>query len=189
MDLNIIKKIFPHTEKYNLLSYDSEGLYSITLPNEADEISSLIKNLLGNEITLCDATAGIGGNTISFGKNFKNVISIELCKNRYNILDNNVKAYELSNINLINDSCLNKLNLECLAYFLDPPWGGPDYKYKKSIRFKLGDLSLIEIIKKINQNNHKIIFFKLPNNYDLSEFNEFNYNINKIKKYQIITIF
>ena len=122
MDLNIIKKIFPHTEKYNLLSYDSEGLYSITLPNEADEISSLIKNLLGNEITLCDATAGIGGNTISFGKNFKNVISIELCKNRYNILDNNVKAYELSNINLINDSCLNKLNLECSAYFFDPPW-------------------------------------------------------------------
>ena len=48
MDLNIIKKIFPYTEKYDLLSYDSEGLYSITLPNEADEISSLIKNLLGN---------------------------------------------------------------------------------------------------------------------------------------------
>jgi len=186
MDLNIIKKIFPHTEKYNLLSYDSEGLYSITLPNEADEISSLIKDLLGNEITLCDATAGIGGNTISFGRNFKNVISIELCINRYNILDNNVKVYDLSNVILINDSCLNKLNLECSAYFFDPPWGGPDYKYKKSIRFKLGDLSLIEIVKKINS---KIIFFKLPNNYDLSEFNEFNYNINKIKNYQIITIF
>jgi len=186
MDLNIIKKIFPHTEKYNLLSYDSEGLYSITLPNEADEISSLIKDLLGNEITLCDATAGIGGNTISFGRNFKNVISIELCINRYNILDNNVKVYDLSNVILINDSCLNKLNLECSAYFFDPPWGGPDYKYKKSTRFKLGDLSLIEIVKKINQ---KIIFLKLPNNYDLSEFNEFNYNINKIKNYQIITIF
>ena len=133
MDLNIIKKIFPHTEKYNLLSYDSEGLYSITLPNEADEISSLIKDLLGNEITLCDATAGIGGNTISFGRNFKNVISIELCINRYNILDNNVKVYDLSNVILINDSCLNKLNLECSAYFFDPPWGGPDYKYKKAL--------------------------------------------------------
>jgi len=186
MDFNIITKIFPYTDKYDLLSYDSEGLYSITLPSDADEISSLIKNLLGNEITLCDATAGIGGNTISFGKNFKNVISIELCKSRYNILDSNVKVYDLSNVNLINDSCLNKLNLDCSAYFFDPPWGGPEYKYKKSIRFKLGDLSLIEIVKKIN---HKIIFFKLPNNYDLSEFNEFNYNINKIKNYQIITIF
>lgn len=189
MDLNIITKIFPLTEKYDLLSYDSEGIYSITLPNDAEEISSLIKNLLGNEITICDATAGIGGNTISFGKNFKKIISIELCKSRYKILENNVKVYNLVNIDLINDSCLNKLNLECSAYFFDPPWGGPDYKFKKSIRFKLGDLSLIEIIKKINQQSQKIIFFKLPNNYDLDEFNEFNYNINKIKNYQIITIF
>jgi predicted RNA methylase len=189
MDLNIITKIFPLTEKYDLLSYDSEGVYSITLPNDAEEISSLIKNLLGNEITICDATAGIGGNTISFGKNFKKIISIELCKSRYKILENNVKVYNLVNIDLINDSCLNKLNLECSAYFFDPPWGGPDYKFKKSIRFKLGDLSLIEIIKKINQQSQKIIFFKLPNNYDLDEFNEFNYNINKIKNYQIITIF
>ena len=45
MDLNIITKIFPLTEKYDLLSYDSEGIYSITLPNDAEEISSLIKNL------------------------------------------------------------------------------------------------------------------------------------------------
>jgi predicted RNA methylase len=189
MDLNIITKIFPHAEKYDLLSYDSEGLYSITLPNDAEEISSLIKDLLGNEITICDATAGIGGNTISFGKNFKSIISIELCKIRFKILENNIKAYDLLNINLINDSCLNKLNLECSAYFFDPPWGGPDYKFKKNIRFKLGDLTLIEIVKKINQYGQKIIFFKLPNNYDLNEFNEFNYIINKIKNYQIITIF
>jgi predicted RNA methylase len=189
MDIKIITKIFPHTEKYHLLSYDSEGLYSITLPNDAEEISSLIKNLLGNEITLCDATAGIGGNTISFGKNFKSIISIELCKNRFKILENNVKVYDLLNINLINDSCLSKLNLECSAYFFDPPWGGPEYKYKKSIRFKLGDLTLIEVIKSIRKYGHSIIFFKLPNNYDLNEFNEFNYNINKINKYQIITIF
>jgi hypothetical protein len=189
MDIKIITKIFPPTENYELLSYDSEGLYSITLPNDADEISSLIINLLGKEITICDATAGIGGNTISFSKNFKNTISIELCKNRFKILENNVKVYDLLNVNLINDSCLNKLNLECSAYFFDPPWGGPDYKFKKNIRFKLGDLSLIEIIKKINLNSPKIVFFKLPNNYDLNEFNEFNYNINKIKNYQIITIF
>lgn len=189
MDLNIITKIFPHAEKYDLLSYDSEGLYSITLPNDAEEISSLIKDLLGNEITICDATAGIGGNTISFGKNFKSIISIELCKIRFKILENNIKVYDLLNINLINDSCLNKLNLECSAYFFDPPWGGPDYKYKKNIRFRLGDLTLIEIVKKINQYGQKIIFFKLPNNYDLNEFNEFNYIINKIKNYQIITIF
>lgn len=189
MDLNIIKKIFPPTENYHLLSYDIEGLYSITLPNESYEISLLVSNLLGNNIIICDGTAGIGGNTISFSKNFKNVISIELCKNRYKILENNIKAFNLSNVNLINESCLNNLNLDCSAYFFDPPWGGPEYKNKKNIRFKLGELALIEIIKIIKKIGQKIIFFKLPNNYDLNEFNEFNYNINKIKKYQLITIF
>jgi 16S rRNA G966 N2-methylase RsmD len=189
MDLNIITRIFPHTENYHLLLYDLEGLYSITLPNEAEEISSLINGLLGYNILICDATAGIGGNTISFSKNFKSVISIELCKNRFKMLENNIQIYELKNVNLINDSCLNKLNLECEAYFFDPPWGGPDYKNKKNIKFKIGDYTLIEIINMIKNNGNKIIFFKLPNNYDLNEFNKFNYNINKIKKYQIITIF
>ena len=189
MDLNIISKIFPTTENKHLLTYDSEGLYSITLPTEADEITSLITSLVGNNIIICDATAGIGGNTISFSKNFLNVISIELCKNRYKILENNIKVFNLLNVNLINDSCLNYLNLQCSVYFFDPPWGGPEYKNKKSIRFKLDELSLIELIKTIKKIGNKIIFFKLPNNYDLDEFNEFNYNINKIKKYQIITIF
>lgn len=189
MDLNIITKIFPPIENYHLLSYDTEGLYSITLPIEANEISSIIFNLLGNNIKICDGTAGIGGNTISFGKKFKNVISIELCKNRFKLLENNVKVYNLLNVELINATCLNYLNLECSVYFFDPPWGGPEYKIKENVRFKLGEMTLIDIVIKIKSFGQKIIFYKLPNNYDLNEFSEFNYNINKIKNYQLITIF
>jgi hypothetical protein len=189
MDLNIINKIFPPTENNHLLSYDTEGLYSITLPPEANEISFIIYNLLGTNITICDGTAGIGGNTISFGKKFNKIISIELCKNRFKLLEHNIKIFNLLNVELINQTCLDYLNIQCSAYFFDPPWGGPEYKTKKHIRFKLGEMKLIEIVKKIKAFGQKIVFFKLPNNYDLTEFSEFNYNINKIKKYQLITIF
>ncbi len=189
MDLNIISKIFPLSVNKHLLAYDEEGLYSITLPNEANEISSIISNLVGNNIIICDGTAGIGGDTISFGRKFKKVVSIELCENRFNLLKNNVNAYDLKNVELINGTCLDYLNMDCGAYFFDPPWGGPDYKTKENITFKLGDMKLIDVVKKIKSYGNKIIFFKLPNNYNLSEFSEFNYNINKIKNYQLITIF
>lgn len=189
MDLNIISKIFPISANKHLLAYDEEGLYSITLPNEANEISDIISGLLGNNITICDGTAGIGGNTLSFSKKFKKVVSIELCKSRFNLLTNNINAYDLKNVDLINGTCLEYLNADCAAFFLDPPWGGPEYKIKESITFKLGDMKLIDVIKKIKTYGQKIIFLKLPNNYNLNEFSEYNYNINKIKKYQLITIF
>ena len=38
----IINKIFPDTSNKNDLKYDNIGLYSITLPEEADKISQII---------------------------------------------------------------------------------------------------------------------------------------------------
>jgi len=189
MNINIISKIFPYSIKKHLLSYDEEGLYSITLPNDADDISCIILELLGNDILICDGTSGIGGNTISFGKNFNKVISIELCESRFKLLIKNIEAYDLKNVKLINGSCLDYLNIECEAFFFDPPWGGPEYKKKENVTFKLDNIKLVDIIKKIKTYGQKIIFFKLPNNYNLNEFNEFNYNINKIRNFQLITIF
>lgn len=189
MDLNIISKIFPLSNKKDLLSYDEEGLYSITLPNEANVISSLICSLTGSNIEICDATAGIGGNTISFAKKFKKVFSIEINEERFEILKNNVDAYDISNVEFINDSCLTRLNLNVGAYFFDPPWGGPEYKTKENITFRLGDKKLIDVVKEIKAHGNKLVFLKLPNNYNISEFSEYNYAINKIKNYQLITIY
>jgi hypothetical protein len=75
------------------------------------------------------------------------------------------------------------------AYFFDPPWGGPDYKLKESISIKLSNKSLYEIVKIIRKYNNGLIFFKLPFNYNMSEFNEFNYNVNKIRNYLLVSIF
>jgi predicted RNA methylase len=189
MDLNIISKIFPTSVNNHLLGYDEEGLYSITLPNEANDITCIINDVICSDTTICDGTAGIGGNTISFGKKFKKVISIELCENRFNLLVNNINAYNLNNIETINGSCLDHLNIDCDAFYFDPPWGGPDYKTKENLTFKIGNMRLFDVVKKIRESGHPIVFFKLPKNYNLSEFNEFNYNINKIKNYLLITIF
>jgi 16S rRNA G966 N2-methylase RsmD len=191
MEKNILNKIFPPSENIKNLGYDGEGLWSITLPQDADTISQIILNENNSNITIIDSTAGLGGNTLSFAKYFKNVIAIELNKERFTLLQNNIKAYDYTNINCINDDCIvyinNNIVTSNIVYFFDPPWGGPDYKNSSKIRIKLGNTNLYDIIKKLKDNNSNI-FIKLPNNYDLDEFVSFNYRVNKIKNYMLLIL-
>jgi 16S rRNA G966 N2-methylase RsmD len=176
-------------------NYDEEGLWSLSLPNDANKISKIILNEFGKNIVILDGTAGLGGNVISFCNYFSYVFGIEINNNRYKLLKNNIEQNKLLNIEIINNNSLELIienyfdkNINC--YFFDPPWGGPNYKKFKNIKLKLGDYSLINLINIIkNINKKKSIIFKLPNNYDLEEFNNFNYKIFKIKNYLLLIIY
>lgn len=189
---SIISKIFPKTNNENLLKTDDEGIWSITLPQDADFISNIICGINGKNKIIVDCTAGLGGNTISFAKYFKKVIGIEISKERFELLQNNINVYNLQNTELINGSCVDFINNESNMnnidiLFFDPPWGGPDYKKNTKLNFKLDDIELVTLMNKIKSKN-KSIFLKLPFNYDLDEFNSFNYKIHKIKNYYVIEI-
>ena len=105
------------------------------------------------------------------------------------MLNNNVQVYQLSNVTLINGNCLDCLHGDFDGYFFDPPWGGPNYKYNQETKIKLGEYTLENVVHKVKNTNDKPIFIKLPFNYNLSEFKQFNYKIDKIKNYQMITIY
>ena len=194
-------RLFPNVKEFKkankeLLS-DDVGRYSISLPKDAQIITSLIKyhieklKLSIDQLTITDATAGIGGNTISFSKKFKKVNSIELNKNRFSFLKNNINFYELKNINLINcDYTCVIDNLIQDVVFIDPPWGGRSYKKKKNLTLKLSNIGLDMICKKL-KNLCKLVVLKLPLNYNLDELiNPINANIykHKIRKMYIIII-
>jgi 16S rRNA G966 N2-methylase RsmD len=180
----------------NNLYNDLEGLWSFTLENDANKISKIILNEFGSNSIIIDNTAGLGGNTISFSYYFKYVISIEYDNNRFNLLKNNINYLNLSNIYLINDNCINIfnknfMNNKIFIYFFDPPWGGPNYKKLTNLKLNLSSYTLKNIISLIkhNSNNKKSIIFKLPKNYDLSEFSKYNYKIYKINNYLLIIIY
>jgi 16S rRNA G966 N2-methylase RsmD len=188
MDNNIINKIFPYNTNSYLLKYDNEGLWSITLPKEADIICDIImkefaSNDLSIDLTIFDGTGGIGGNTIAFAKCFNKVITVELNKNRYDIIKHNIQSYDFKNVEVINGSCIDYLDIEADVYFYDPPWGGPEYKLIPKLRIQLGGKHLNELVK-----SKKLNIFKLPSNYDLDEFNSYNYKVIKIKNYLLIVI-
>jgi 16S rRNA G966 N2-methylase RsmD len=188
-------RLFPYIEDINKmkkLKIDKDSIYYISIREDADIITNIIKNLfIKNDIYVTDATAGVGGNTISFAQNFKHINSIEINKIRYSYLLNNINIYNINNVNTYHANCLDIL---CKLYsdviFFDPPWGGPTYKNKKNIRLKLTNLYIEDICKNIfNDNLTKYIVMKLPLNYNLSIFNKnFNIELHKLNKMLIIVV-
>ena len=175
------------TNDYQNLKSDLEGNYSLSHKDDADKLSLLLKEKYGSNIKIMDATSGLGGNSISFGTHFDNtVISIELDLYRFTLLQENLQKYELKNLT-INGNFLDFINMDYDLIFIDPPWGGPKYKFEKLIKIYINDKSLKEVTK-ILKDKEKIIVWKLPFNYDLNDFNNFNYQIHKIKNYLIIII-
>tara|TARA_E500000178_G_scaffold162512_1_gene162054 strand:+ start:2820 stop:3464 length:645 start_codon:yes stop_codon:yes gene_type:complete len=199
MNDKLLKKIFPKENCSNIknLKYDNEGLWSISYPDLADSLSKQIK-VFDNESfklnVIVDATAGIGGNVLSFAKIFNKVYSIEINDKRFEYLENNVKNYCYDNIKCIKGDSI-KLIKEGLVdvkdnpdvVFFDPPWGGPAYKYVKDIELKIGESNFYEIIDLIfTLNKVKLVVLKLPFNYNFLELINYCNSKNLISQFNII---
>ena len=65
-----------------------------------------------NKLTITDCNGGIGGDTITFCKNFKIVNSIELKESHFNILEYNCKLYGIKNVNIHNCDSTEVLKLK-----------------------------------------------------------------------------
>ena len=197
--IKLLNRIFPYTRNIANLKIDSDSLNYISYKYNATDITNIIINAIDNieelklkDITITDATAGVGGNTISFSKKMYKINSIELDKTRYECLLNNINIYNLNNVTTFNGDYLDFLdNLTQDIVFLDPPWGGKSYKSIENIKLSLGDTSIEEICNMLHDKT-KLICLKLPLNYDLDYFNNninnFEIKINTLQKMLIIIL-
>jgi 16S rRNA G966 N2-methylase RsmD len=179
----IIKnKLFPFNGDFELWSkllIDDETMTYISTPFDADKISNIIEQhcidigLVAKNLSITDATAGAGGNVISFAKKFKKICAIECDVNRYNFLINNIAAYKFDNVLCYCDDATKLLydltNQD--IFFFDPPWGGKEYKNKVAIRLCLSEIPIEDICINIFNNIKSLSFphiiaLKLPHNYD-----------------------
>ena len=187
----ILNKLFPcpPNNNYDNLMIDAESVSYITTPYNSEIIVGIIdslipKNVLRNDITILDGTACVGGDSISFGKMFGNVISSEINIKRYKMLMNNLNVFQLFNFITVNDYFINiikRINNIDIVY-LDPPWGGKNYKYQNNLRLQISNIYIDDLINMIfEKNTIKMIVLKLPKNYDF-------YNLYKLTKKPDITI-
>lgn len=180
-----------NAEKIPSIQIDEVASYSVTEAKSADTITRLIlqncpKGIDASSITILDGMACVGGNTMSFAKKFGNVIANELDTGRYAMLQNNVfTVMNLENVIPNQGNVLEQaFSADYEVLFLDPEWGGPDYKQHLKLTLKVGDQMLDQFCKDVIKRAEKcrVIALKLPSNYDnqtikkLAQETGFSYN-------------
>lgn len=174
---------------YNKLIITDEGKYSITKRKDGDRLLEIIRKEIKTtkDKIITDLTGCVGGDTILFGLNFKKVYSIEYNDNNYRALENNVKVYNLENVRLYHGDSTKIYNWNTDVLYLDPPWGGINYKENDRIDLYLGDIRVDIFIQEILQreNRPKYIFIKLPRNYNFGRLYKFKNRLKKIRNYTI----
>lgn len=211
-----IMRVFPqlnNISKYSKLKIDGDSFSYITLREVAELTTKIIcyhlikYNINPQKVNIIDYTSGVGGNVLSFCKHFNKVYAVELSKLRYEYLINNVNVYGFNNVSFINDSCINVTNIlsdiNSNVIFIDPPWGGPNYKECDNLRLSIDNVPIENLVIKIfniyvdynnkhynneyNVYNNKFVVLKLPKNYDVEYFYEYIKKNNILKNHIICT--
>lgn len=185
---------FPPTKDINKLKITNVGIYSISKPKDAEWITQkIIENVRNPEkLIITDATASMGGNTISFAKHFKKVFAIEMNEIHCKILKNNIDVYGLKNVETVCGDSLNTIpKIKQNIIFIDAPWSGTEYKKHKNLRLYMSGRPLNHITNDFLKMSAMVVL-KVPHNFDYSHFitnvNSEKFIIYKSLKFRIIII-
>jgi predicted RNA methylase len=182
--------LFPRKEGIDLnkLQTTEEGLYSITRRRDGYRIIKTIQFAIQglHELIVTDATGCIGGDTLNLALVAKQVHSIEMNEANFKALQNNVEVYGLTNVQLHFGDSTKIFDWDTDILYIDPPWGGKDYKQHKILDLymtdKRLDIWLEELL--IRKRRPSYIILKLPANYNFKRF-DFLSNVDDIKPFQI----
>ena len=177
--------LFPDSNIIKNLKVTNKGIYSICRPNEARDITKKIKHFVKKHFipqeSILDATAGLGGNVLDFMQSFKNVYANEYDSTTFEYLKNNIKEYKKTlehkyhaNVNFYNSDITNLLkrlnnNIKIDIIYIDPPWGGKDYKTNRNVVYKIGNEMLNEVVK-LALEKIQLAVIRVGINIDLKQF-------------------
>jgi hypothetical protein len=134
--------MFPekHGINYSTLKMTPEGEYSITKRNDGRKMLQKMISILGStkQKHITDLTGNVGGDTILFGLNFGRTDSIEIDDDNFEALKHNVETFKLKNVKLHHGDSTKIFKWKTDVLYIDPPWGGPEYKEKNSMDLFLG---------------------------------------------------
>jgi hypothetical protein len=153
--------------------------YSSIKPEQMEYVALALEQEGVNPISIIDATAHVGGDALNFLRLFPatQLIAIEKDFPTAQILRGNLGRAALilgtDNIYQTRTLCLSALDFfqenryADLIYF-DPPWGGPSYKYQKSVALYLDEVPIGQLIGEIlRRRMTPLVLLKIPVNADL----------------------
>ena len=166
----------------NIRTAGKTSTYSSLLPKHVNSLCKVLdgwKEKLGKVQNIIDATAHIGCDSIFFSKYFEEtstITSIELEADVYALLVENISRNGLEDrVQPKLGSCLDVIrniprgrSVDLL--YLDPPWGGRNYRDQKEMTLELDGKPVMDIINGwLQDGKTRAILYKTPNNINKSE--------------------
>lgn len=126
---------------------------------------------------ICDGTACVGFDTISFSRHFNKVIAVENDLTRFKFLHDNLGVVDNVRIrfcNILDFIGSNPLFKTVNMLYLDPPWENiapntpSTYTASASLALSINDVGLDQCVKDAFTTNTSLqsVVLKLPNNFD-----------------------
>jgi 16S rRNA G966 N2-methylase RsmD len=186
-----MKKYFPEWNGVALerLQIHKVGMYSVTQPRDAEDVMNTLLyfikrtscDKIGDDITVIDATACVGGDTLSFASKFSKVVSIEKDTETFNMLKNNLMVYNIPETKVlpINADFVELLKNDALPFavdiiYMDPPWnppGQPWHSKLEKIMLYLSNMAAHDVVKlALRKTKATTIAVKVPFNFDFRTF-------------------
>ena len=187
-------KYFPKVTgvDFSRLQIHDVGKYSITRPADADNVLQTLLTFIDvtscaldgskrHPLSIIDATACVGGDTISFASAFDKVVSVEKDPNTFDLLKNNLEAYKLlpDKVLPINADFVELLKHNALPFavdiiYMDPPWnppGQPWHSKLKNLMLYLSGMPVYDVVHLAMHNTPAhTIAVKVPYNFDFHTF-------------------
>ena len=175
---------------YMLKYFDTEGKYSFTRPFYAKKVTKVISELSGidRDSSILDGTCGLSGDTIHFSKFFNTVFSLEKNPERSLLALKNLEYNNITNVHLATGDILSLPDtLHFDVIYIDPPWGGPNYKKKKSVSLEMSGLPMNAVVQNVSK-HCKYLVMKLPKNAENLDKSGFLYKKYKFIKFDILVL-
>lgn len=155
------------------LRFDEEAFFSTTDQLTADRISKSLLTFIPRTSLVVDATACVGGNTYSFAQHFARVRAFELDPRRAEMLAHNLRILGVSHNTRVmcgDAAQLCRREGPCDLVFVDPPWGGPEYKNQEEVDLFLADRVPLEVFCREVAPYTSYISIKVPKNFACDRF-------------------
>ena len=200
INIDTLKTRFPHKKgvDFTKLLMTSASIYSMSTNASSKLLVDIIRKYFDDDnITVTDGTANVGSDTLMLAMNFKKVNAIEISNIACKHLVHNINVYKQTNIKTFCGSVIDIIKkTEQDVVYIDPPWGGPTYKYYSQLKLFLDDIEISRFYE-LNKSRAKLFIFRVPRNYNFTYFfktvNSAKYEIysymeNKIIKYYYLII-
>lgn len=127
---------------------------------------------------IIDATAHIGCDAMNFANMFQNtnITAIESDEKAFKCLKTNIAAFvhAVKSIRSVHADCVKFLTDNVRSadlVYVDPPWGGPDYRSKGSIMLELSGKPIYDIISLwFERGVTSTVVLKAPPTFDMNSF-------------------